>query len=280
MSSRASNHADLLRYTPGGCLIVDDGIVVAANPEAVETTGIPLGRLVGIPFSEFLIPEDEPAWSALLAAAGPGARSANVRLWKALTPVEVTVRQLPDDLVIIGIRSMATEHYYSALAKADLTHDPLTGLPDRYQLMTQLQERLNAVPRNGIAIIGLWIDELAVLVSTRGERAVERVVKDVGNRIHGRLRGPDVLGRFDEAGFLTLLTSDAPTTQLTTIANRLRDEVAFPVEFDDKLVSFTASVAVASLGDRRPSIDHVLTKFDQMAKQMSSEGNQTEILEL
>jgi diguanylate cyclase (GGDEF)-like protein len=192
----------------------------------------------------------------------------------------VTVRQLPDNLVVVGIRSMAAEHHYSALAKAELTHDPLTGLSNRYHLMAQLQERMETTPGIRIAIIGLWVDELPMLVSTKGERTVERVIEDVGSRIHGRLRSPDVLGRFDEAGFLTLLTSDAPITQLTTIANRLRDEVAFPVEFDNELVSFTASVAVASLGDRRPSIDHVLTRFDEVARQLAAEGNRTEILEL
>ncbi|MCP4228276.1 MAG: GGDEF domain-containing protein [Actinomycetia bacterium] len=279
MSSRASKHAELLRFTPGGCLIVDDGIVLDANPEAVETANVPLSDLVGIPFSRFLVPEAESAWVTLLGRAGPTPQSTMARLSRDLTPIELTARQLPDDLIAVGIRSMASEYYYSALAKAELTHDPLTGLSNRYHLLTQLQDRIATVPRAGIAIIGLWIDELPTLVSTQGERTVERVVKDVGTRIQGRLRSPDIMGRFDEAGFVTLLTSNAPIAQLTTIANRLRDEVAFPVEFDDDLVSFTASIAVASLGDRRPSVDQVLTKLDQIGRRVSAEGHRTEIVE-
>ena len=50
-TSRSQSYADVLRYAPGGCLLVDDGVVLAANPEAVETTGIPLGRLMGVPLT-------------------------------------------------------------------------------------------------------------------------------------------------------------------------------------------------------------------------------------
>ncbi len=279
MSSKASKHAELLHYTPGGCVIVDDGIVLGANPEAVEATTIPLGRLIGIAFSEFLVPEAQSAWLTLLNKAGPTPTRTTARLSKNLTPVELTVRKLPDELTVVGIRSMASEHYYSALAKAELTHDPLTGFSNRYHLLCQLRDRLNTVPRPRIAIIGLWVDELPTLVSTQGERTVERVVKDVGARIQGRLRSPDIMGRFDEAGFVTLLTSDAQVAQLTTIANRLRDEVAFPVEFDNDLVSFTASIAVASIGNRQPSIEQVSTKLDQISKRVSAEGHRTEIVE-
>ena len=281
MASRARNHGDLVRYTPGGCLIVDNGIISAANAEAVETTGIPMGRLIGVALADFVVPEQQPILTKLMANAGDSPTSASLRLVRALTPVELTVRRLPDDLLAVGVRSMASEHYYSALAKADLTHDALTGFSNRYHLLSQLQERLNTRPRHGLAIVGLWIDELPSLASTRGVRAVERVIKDVGVRLQGRLRSPDVLGRFSEAGFVSLLTSDAQVSQLTAIAGRLRDEVTFPVEFDDALVSFTASVAVASLVNRKPTIERIMIQLDAAGDRAAATGgNRTETLDL
>jgi diguanylate cyclase (GGDEF)-like protein len=260
--------------------MVSDGVIVAANPEVIDTTGIPMGRLIGVPIAEFLVSESQPAWDELVRLAAPTPRSAAVRLVRGLAPVELTARLLPDGVMMVGLRSMAREHYYSALAKAELTHDQVTSLPNRYHLLAQLQDRLDSSPRCALSLVGLWIDELPRLVSERGEPAVEQVVKEVGNRLQGRLRTPDLLGRFDSAGFLTVLASDAPVAQLTTIASRLRDEVAFPVQLDDELVSFTTTVAVAALGPRNPTIDNIASKLDEVSRQAVKGGHSTEILDL
>lgn len=281
MSAEVERYAELLRVMPGGCLIVSDGVIQAANDEAVETTGIPLGRLLGIALADLLIPEFQPAWTNALAEAGDSTRSVVVRLARALTPLELSIRRLGPSLVAVATRSMAADYHYSALAGADLTHDPVTGFPNRYHLLSQLNDRMHAPQRTPLALIGLWIDELPQLASEQGERVVDRVVWEVGQRLQTRLRSPDILGRFDDAGFLSLLTSDAPTSQLTDIADRLRDEVAFPVDFDNSLVSFTASVAVASILERPPSIERALAQLDAAANRAANgAGNRTEVLEL
>lgn len=277
--SASARHAELLRDAPGACLLLEDGVVAAANPEAQTTTGIPLGRLLGVPLAELLVADSQPPLHDLVAGAGDTTRSCAVRLAHSLAPLEVSVRRLADGSVVAGVRSMAAEHHYSALARGDLTHDPVTGLADRYHLMAQLQDRLTSSPRYALGLIGLWVDELPALAASDDNRAMERVVKEVASRLQARLRSPDILGRFDQSGFVTVLTSDAAPDQLTTIASRLRDEVAFPVELDDELVSFTATVAVASLGTRSVSIERILTKLDGVIDPRS-EGNRTEVLDL
>ncbi|MEM8923793.1 MAG: diguanylate cyclase [Actinomycetota bacterium] len=280
MPSKADHYADVLRFTPSACVLLEDGVVQAANPEAVDTTGIPLGRLLGVQLEEFLLPDFHLLWREVLAEAMPEPTHARLRLLRGLTPIEASLRRLPDDLVMVGLRNTELEHRYSAMAGADLTHDGLTGLSNRYHLLSRLNDRLNDRVPGSAAVIGLWIDELPSLAETRGSRVVDRVIKDVGSRLQARLRGPDVVGRFEPAGFVTVLGSDATVPQLTDIAGRLRDEVAFPVELDAGLVSFTASVAVGSLSERRPSIERVLTQLDAAARRLSNgPGNATEVLE-
>ena len=230
---------------------------------------------------DLLLPEFQPVVLDCLAAAGETTRTVAVRLSRALAPLELSFRALPDQHTAVAVRSMAADYHYSAMAGAELTHDPVTGFPNRYHVLSQLHDRITTPQRSPLALVGLWIDELPELASTQGSRVVDRVVWEVGQRLQNRLRSPDVLGRFDEAGFLSLLTSDAPTSQLTEIADRLRSEVAFPVDFDDSLVSFTASVAVASITERRPSIERALAQLDAAAvRAASGKGNRTEILEL
>ena len=272
---------ELIRWWPGPCILVGDGVIRAVNDEAVETMGIPSGRLLGVPLADLLIPEFVSAWSRALDSATPTVQSVAVRLARGLTPLELTLRAQPTGMVAVALRSMATDFHYSALAGAELTHDPVTGFPNRYYVLSQLHDRITSPQRTPLALVGLWIDELSELARSEGERVVDRVVWEVGQRLQTRLRSPDVLGRFDDAGFLSLLTSDAPTSQLTDIADRLRDEVAFPVDVDDTLVSFTASVAVASIAGRRPSIERALAQLDAAANRAAAgAGNRTEVLEL
>ncbi len=274
-------YADVLQCWPGACLLVDDGVIRAANEEAVVAMDIPRGRLLGVPLSDLLVPEFSGAWEQAVASTGSAVRTVAIRLSRGLNPLELTLRSLPDGTVAVALRSMAADIHYSALAGAELTHDPVTGFPNRYYVLSQLHDRITSPQRSPLALVGLWIDELPQLAGQQGTRVVDRVVWEVGQRLQSRLRSPDVLGRFDDAGFLSLLVSDAPTQQLTDIADRLRDEVAFPVEVDDTLVSFTASVAVASITQRRPSIERALAQLDAAAHRAATgAGNRTEVLEL
>jgi GGDEF domain-containing protein len=282
VSADIERFQSLLRLSPCGCLLVaGGGEILAANDEAVETLGIPLGRLLDVPLGDLLVTEYEPVWLELLAGAGESLSTVPVRLSRALAPVALAVRAVIDEIVVVGVRSMAAEERYSAMAGAELTHDPVTGFPNRYHLLSQLHDRLTSPQIGPLALIGIWIDELPQLASARGEHAVRRIVHEVGHRIQRRLRSPDLLGRLDEAGFLGVLRSDAPVGQLTDIAERLRAEVAFPVDFDDSLVSFTASVAVGSVTGRQPSIERALALLEAAAgRAAAGGGNRTEILEL
>lgn len=283
MSAELERYENVLNLSPIGCLLVEDGVIRRANTEAIETMGIPSERLLGVPLAELLVPEYEGACVDLLRNAADGAdpktRSEPVRLARGLAPMELLARGLPEDVVMVGVRSMANEHYYSAQAGGALTHDTVTGFPDHYHVLSQLHDRLAAPNKKPLALLCLWVDELPGMAETYGKRAVHRVMRETGQRIQERLRGPDVLGRFDEAGFLVMMSSDSSPEQLTDIAERLRAEVAFPVELDKGLVSFTASVVVGSITHQRPSIERILALLEAAANRAAnSGGNRTDFL--
>ncbi len=271
--------AEVLRVAPGACVVLENGVVRGANADVIETTGIPRKHLVGVALAELVIPEHQLALAEALSSATDQCSSLPVRLAAGLVPVEVSIRRVSDSILVAGLRRMELEHQLSAIAGGDLTHDQVTGLPNRFHLLEQLHHRLATPSPQPLAIIALWIDDLANLAEERGQRVIERVSRQVGERVQNRLRGPDLLGRFDESAFLALLTTDSPVEQVRDIAERLRDEVVFPVEFDGSLVSFTASVMVGMVGSPRPSIEKVQSKLDVIARLATAgEGNRTEIV--
>jgi len=270
---------DLLDLVPIGCLVLDDGVIVASNEQALATMAIPRDRLMGVPLAELLVPEFEEAYLEMLGALGAEPASLAVRLAAGLAPIELSARSLPSGQMIVAVRSMATEHHYSAQSGGALTHDLVTGLPDHFHVLSQLHQRLSAPKRLPMAIMCLWVDDLSQLEELHGHRAVERIIKEVSGRIQNKLRAPDMIGRFEEAGFLVLMTTDSQAEQLTEVAERLRDEVAFPIEIDGKLLSFTASVVVASIAHHRPSIERILALLEAAANRaVVSGGNRTDVL--
>ncbi|MDA3041396.1 MAG: diguanylate cyclase [Actinomycetota bacterium] len=280
MATETEKIADVLRYVPGACLIVQDGVVLGANEDAIGVFGIPRARLVGAPLPELTVPEMQFGLARFLDEAKDVVSRHRFRLAAGLTPIELSSRRLSDSIVILGARIMELEHQMSALAGGELTHDQVTGLPNRYHVLEQLHQRLGAANARSLAIIAIWIDDLVHLGDERGPRVIERVSRQVGERVQSRLRRPDVLGRFEDGAFLAVLASDSTPAQLAEIAERLRNEVSLPVEFDGGLVGFTASVLVGSIGGpRRPTIDLIQNRLEAGgAKLAASGGNRTETI--
>lgn len=272
--------AEVLRLTPGGCLVLESGIIQGANDEAVQVAGVPRDRLVGAALADLASDQHhEVVRAASTSERSMGVQRISIRLARGLAPVELSFRALNASLTVVGLRSMELEHQLSALAGGELTHDQVTGLPDRYHLLEQLHHRLTIATHQPLAVIGLWVDDLPGLAVTKGTKAVERVIRQVAERVQTKLRGPDLLGRFDEAAFLALLTTDSDIAQLRLIAERLRDEVVFPVSFERGLVSFTASVMVGEIGMARPSIEKVQSKLDAVGRlTINGQGNRTELV--
>lgn len=285
MSPDIERYESLLSTTPLGCLLVEAGVIQRVNPEAVETMGIPAEKMIGVPLQELLVPDHEQPCHDLLvqAAAEPSsrARSRAVRLASGLVPLELLARGVTSELVVVGVRSMTIEHQYSAQAGGALTHDLVTGFPNHYHVLGQLRDRLAMPNRKPVAILGLWIDDLDSIAQRNGRRTANRIMRETGLRLQDRLRGPDILGRFDQGGFLVVMSSESTTEQLALIADRLRAEVAFPVELDKGLVSFTASVVVGSISRQKVSIERILALLEAAANRAtSSKGNRTDFLSI
>ena len=271
--------ADFLSVQPAASLVVIDGAVTATNQEAIEVLGIPSARLIGAPFVELFVPELAEPVAAALADTLPLLRAFRVRLNRGFIPVEVTVRSLDGHTALVSVRDLTFEHELSAAGNGSLTHDPITSLPNRYHLLERLNSHLTAPNTQPVALLGLWIDDLATLEADRGPRVAQRVIRQVGERIHGRLRGPDLLGRYGDDAFLVVMASGMDADELTTVADRLRNEIAFPVEVEGGLVSFTASVAVGALGRQRPSLERILARLAAASDRASAANtNRTEIL--
>ncbi len=271
MAKNADTLTELMKAAPIATLIVEDGVVLGVSNEAVQVLGVPRDRLLGVELVEFMVPELSQPVATALGGANGTLSTVETRLGVNLAPVELSLRQVSRRTVAVGVRSLQRDHELSAVAGGDLTHDLVTKLPNRYHILEQLHHRLGAPRPMPLAVIAAWIDELGSMREERGGRVADRICRQVGERMAARLRGPDLLGRFDDSGFVALLTTDAEGEGLVEIASRLRDEVAFPIEIDGGLVSFTATVAVGQLPPRA-SLQSIVMQLDAAGERAARTG--------
>lgn len=249
----------------------------AVNSDLPLLFGIPRARIAGAPLTDLVVPEQQAGLEQTIQRL-EASDGCSIRLATNFQPIHLTMRRISERLIVVSARSTEVEHQLSAASRGALTHDAVTGLANRYFVLEELHRRLHRSGAQPMALIAVWIDDLDKVVDQRGIRAGEQVCRQVAERLGTRLRGSDLLGRMDDHSFLALLVSDSDTDELKTVADRLRDEVSFPVEYDSTLVSFTASVLVATIGSKPPSIDRIVSRVEAAGqKAIASGGNRTDV---
>jgi diguanylate cyclase (GGDEF)-like protein len=141
-------------------------------------------------------------------------------------------------------------------------HDPLTGELNRTHLVASLAEAIEETSRfrSTCAFMLIGIDHLARINDAFGFDVADAVISEVAQRIRGRLRGGDVLGRFSGNKF-GLILKNCTVDDINVAAERflagIRDEV---VPTKSGPVSVTASIGAVSIPRFARSADEAINR--------------------
>jgi diguanylate cyclase (GGDEF)-like protein len=141
-------------------------------------------------------------------------------------------------------------------------HDPLTGELNRTHLIASLAEAIEEATRfrSSCAFMLIGIDHLARINDAFGFDVADVVISEVAARIHARLRGGDVLGRFSGNKF-GLILKNCTVDDMNVAAERflagIRGEV---VPTQSGPVSITASIGAVSVPRYARSADEAINR--------------------
>lgn len=123
--------------------------------------------------------------------------------------------------------------------------DPLTGLPNRLSFDRALETRLADAEGGGVgfALLFIDLDRFKLVNDTLGHRAGDLLLREVGARMQGVLRGADVLARISGDEFAVILDGAATPEAAAHVAETLL--ATFQAPFDLRGVPWRAG---ASLG--------------------------------
>jgi diguanylate cyclase (GGDEF)-like protein len=126
-------------------------------------------------------------------------------------------------------------------------YDVLTQLPNRALLNDRLRMALAAAERQHdlIALMYLDLDGFKEVNDTLGHAAGDGLLIEIGDRIGRCIRGSDTLARTGGDEFTVLLAQAGSIDDVTSIAQRIIEAVALPIEVGGQLVRVGTSIGIS-----------------------------------
>ena len=181
-------------------------------------------------------------------------------------------------LLVAAVASAARAHRH-ALALAEELHalattDMLTGLPNRRQLMSQMETEVRRAARSGrpLSLALLDVDRFKAINDAHGHPAGDFVLQTIAAELRRVTRGGDVLGRFGGEEFAVLMpeTSLAKARQA---GERLRAAIARrAIDLPDgtkERVTISVGVALLAGGE---GCDHLVSRADCALYEAKADG--------
>ncbi len=249
-----------------GVLTTDTGgCITYLNPVAERLTGWSVDEARGRPLGEVLLlgdpdsvaPADPVA--ACLSHGGVLRLEQETALWprqgRHEHAVEVTASPIRASTggnrgVVVVIHDVSELRSMARVMAYQAQHDTLTGLINRREFEIRLWNAINRA-RDGQPSVMCYLDldQFKVVNDTCGHLAGDELLKDVAERLRGRLGEEDVLARLggDEFGLLLRAPTEADACRRgEALAAALRD---YRFSWDGRSYTVSASMGLVSLAD-------------------------------
>jgi diguanylate cyclase (GGDEF)-like protein/PAS domain S-box-containing protein len=283
MSDRSEFYRELLDSLSDGVYFTDlEGRIIFWNKAAEQLSGFSQSEVLGRRCSDNILMHVDASGTCLCTSGCPlratisdgRPRDADVYLHHkdgSRIPIRARATPMKDNsgkilgAVEVFSDNTAKEQLAERLARMEQLAllDPLTTLPNRRYIETQIYSHLEEFRRAGWAfgVLFMDIDDFKRVNDTRGHEAGDRVLKMVSKTLDANSRYFDIVGRWGGEEFVAVI-HNVDDRILEEIAERFRVLVAQSVltDLDSLRVTISIGVTMASAGD---SIDSIVRRADE-----------------
>jgi diguanylate cyclase (GGDEF)-like protein len=182
-----------------------------------------------------------------------------------------------DIRILKDLAAAVTAHLELRKALADQSlHDRLTGLPNRQRLCVKTDELLEAAHPavvDSVAAICLGMDDFRLVNQAYGAATADQVLRQVGERLAGVVRGTDMLGRLRGDVFAVVGQDMGNEREALGFAERLRASVsAAEYDVDGVSIGMTATLGLATGSQGTEGAD-LLSRADHAMRNNKATGD-------
>ena len=151
-------------------------------------------------------------------------------------------------------------------------HDLLTGLPNRSQLLENLDHAIQLAQRqeSRLAVLFLDLDRFKYINDSLGHHIGDELLKEVAQRVKSRLRSSDTLVRLGGDEFVILLESLEDNNTPAKVAQNILDTLQEPMDVAGFHLNISASIGIAFYPEDADNI-HSLIKYADNAMYQAKE---------
>ncbi|MDT8449944.1 MAG: EAL domain-containing protein [Wenzhouxiangellaceae bacterium] len=143
-----------------------------------------------------------------------------------------------------------------------LTHDSLTGLPNRQGMLRELERAIEDLDdAHCLAVFFFDLDQFKDINETLGHHMGDELLRQVPGRLSRELDDADVLGRLGGDEFLVLVRR-RDHERVARMADRLLHALERPFRIDEHQLFVTASIGVAHLDSASASPAELIQNAD------------------
>lgn len=153
---------------------------------------------------------------------------------------------------------------YKALEKT-ATHDPLTKVANRTLFHVNLDNALKHAQKNNtkVGLFFIDLDGFKIANDTYGHAAGDAILTNVTQRLNSFFRKDDVISRLGGDEFTILIDNLRNRDELITIAKKICELIALPIESNGIILKVTASVGIATYPDNATNSRDLITCADK-----------------
>lgn len=253
------------------CILCLDaaGVVRTANPAAARLFGCSHDSLLGAPIAQFI--PALPAELGELASDSFEVLAGAISEWEACTslgktfPVELSISRvhLQERLFTAIVRDISERKAHERKLEYQATHDPLTSLPNRAALNTQLNRTLaGKAAVDSAALLMLDLSRFKEVNDTLGHNIGDRVLCEVSQRFQRTIGAEGFLARIGGDEFTVVLAPAADRATVERVAHALSDCLRAPIQAGGVAIDIGVSIGVARFPQDSRDADALLKYAD------------------
>ena len=268
----ASN--DILRTMGDGLILLGwDLRVLITNAVATQILGLSQERLVGssiagvfpdLGFANELTPERLPPGRSLsnieIAYVTPSARPVTLSL-----SASAVIDRFGDSIgVVLVLRDVSELKLAREKLNFMATHDPLTGLPNRFLLGDRLSMAIANAQRHGLslAVILLDLDDFKTVNDTLGHTVGDELLRSFAVTVGRCLRTNDTVARLGGDEFVVVLSDLKSPDEASLVVDRILTALHEPFHIESHELYPTASFGISIYPTDGESVETLLRTAD------------------